>query len=209
MVSYSSHMGIIRSVFAGSVTWIVATAMYVKPDIALGLAIVMAFLSESTYHRGQMRRLHRHNANVSSQLRDAHLQVDGLQRALTHQHSELNSAIEELQRRDAVGSPAARELLKRQEEAMTAASRVLEARHDRNDNVFESMERLMNMQIEQTAKMQRAMSEVLQHLISQPRGHFTMHDSVVVSDASSQDDGLRRQLREVNDWLKQKAVSSP
>ena len=186
-----------------------ATAMYVKPEVALGLAIVMAFLSESTYHRGQMRRLHRHNSNVSSQLREAHLQVDGLQRALTRQHSELNSAIEELQRRDAVGSPAARELLKRQEEAMTAASRVLDARQERTDVVFESMERLLNMQIEQTAKMQQAMSEVLQHLISQPRGHFTMHDSVVVSDSSSQNDAFRRQLREVNDWLQQRAVSSP
>ena len=37
---------------------------------------------------------------------------------------------------------------------MTAASKALEARHEQNDVVFNSMERLLNMQVEQTANMQ-------------------------------------------------------
>jgi len=200
-------MGLIRSVFSGSVAWLLATSLMIHPEMALGMAIVAAFLSESTHHRSELRRVHRHTTDVSTQLREANHQVEQLQRALTKRHVELNTAIEELHRRDAVGSPAARELLKRQEEAMTAASNALEARQERNDVVFNSMERLLNLQVEQTANMQQAMSELLQHLIAQPRGHFTMNDSVLVSDGSSENDLNRQQILELNEWLKQQATS--
>ena len=202
-------MGILRSVFWGSVAWFSATAMLVHPEMALGLAIVVAFLSESTHHGAELGRMHRDGRLLSDQLRVANRQVEELERALTRRHLELNNAIEELQRRDAVGSPAARELLKRQEEAMTAASNALEARHERNDVVFVSMERLLNMQVEQTANMQQAMSSLLQHLISQPRGHFTMRDSVLVNEGSGPDHNLTDTFAEVNAWLAEEAAPSP
>ena len=202
-------MGILRSVFWGSVAWFSATAMLVHPEMALGLAIVVAFLSESTHHGAELRRMHRDGRLLSDQLRVANRQVEELERALTRRHLELNNAIEELQRRDAVGSPAARELLKRQEEAMTAASNALEARNERNDVVFDSMERLLNMQVEQTANMQQAMSNLLQHLISQPRGHFTMRDSVLVNEGSGPDRSLTDTFAEVNAWLAEEAAPSP
>lgn len=181
----------------------------VHPEMALGLAIVVAFLSESTHHGSELRRMQRDGQALSNQLRAANRQVEELERALTRRHVELNNAIDELQRRDAVGSPAARELLKRQEEAMNAASNALEARHERNDVVFNSMERLLNMQVEQTANMQRAMGELLQHLISQPRGHFTMRDSVLVNEGTNQDRALSDTFAEVNAWLSEEAASSP
>jgi hypothetical protein len=189
--------------------WVGATSMMVHPEMALGFAIVVAFLSESTHHRGELRRMRRQANDVSTQLRAANLHVEDLQRALTQRHLELNKAIDELRRRDAVGSPAARELLKRQEEAMTAASRALEARQERNDVVFNSMERLLNVQVEQTAKMQEAMGNLLQHLISQPRGHFTMNDSVMVSEGSQDGDVHQRHLRDINEWLRLQSASSP
>ena len=120
----------------------------------------------------------------------------------------METAIEELQRRDAVGSPAARELLARQEEAMNAASNALKARHERNDVVFDSMERLLNMQVEQTANMQRAMSDLLQHLISQPRGHFSMSDSVLVQERDG-GPAASETFAELNEWLSREAASSP
>jgi hypothetical protein len=202
-------MGLVRSVFFGSLAWFFATSMMVHPEMALGFAIVVAFLSESTHHRGELRRMHRKTNEVSTQLRAANLHVEDLQRALNQRHIELNRAIDELQRRDAVGSPAARELLKRQEEAMTAASRALEARQERNDVVFNSMERLLNVQVEQTAKMQEAMGNVLQHLIAQPRGHFTMNDSVVVSESAPESEAQQHHLREINEWLRLQSASSP
>jgi hypothetical protein len=201
-------MGLIRSVIFGSLAWFGATSMMVHPEMALGFAIVVAFLSESTHHRAELRRMHRQSTEVSTQLRAANLHVEELQRALTQRHLELNNAIDELQRRDAVGSPAARELLKRQEEAMMAASRALEARQERNDTVFNSMERLLNGQVEQTAKMQEAMARLLQHLISQPRGQFTMNDSVVVSEGGQQSDAHQRHLDEINEWLRLQSAPS-
>jgi hypothetical protein len=202
-------MGLIRSVLFGIITWVLALEMMIVPETALGLAIVVAFLSESTHHRSELRRMHRHSNGISNQLSAANHQVEELQRALTRRHVELNTAIDELQRRDAVGSPAARELLKRQEEAMNTVSRALEIRHERNDVVFNSMERLLNLQVEQTANLQMAMAELLQHLISQPRGHFTMNDSVLVSDSASGNDTYKQQMREINAWLKEQAASSP
>jgi len=202
-------MGLVRSVFFGSMAWVGATSMMVHPEMALGFAIVVAFISESTHHRGELRRMRRQANDVSTQLRAANLHVEGLQRALTQRHLELNKAIDELRRRDAVGSPAARELLKRQEEAITAASRALEARQERNDVVFNSMERLLNVQVEQTAKMQEAMGNLLQHLISQPRGHFTMNDSVMVSEGGQEGDVHQRHLRDINEWLRLQSASSP
>ena len=71
------------------------------------------------------------------------------------------------------------------------------------------MERLLNMQVEQTANMQRAMSDLLQHLISQPRGHFTMSDSVLVQEQRNQDTGLSETFNLINEWLDAEAVSSP
>ena len=202
-------MGLVRSVFFGSMAWVGATSMMVHPEMALGFAIVVAFISESTHHRGELRRMRRQANDVSTQLRAANLHVEDLQRALTQRHLELNKAIDELRRRDAVGSPAARELLKRQEEAITAASRALEARQERNDVVFNSMERLLNVQVEQTAKMQEAMGNLLQHLISQPRGHFTMNDSVMVSEGGQEGDVHQRHLRDINEWLRLQSASSP
>ena len=181
--------------------------MMVHPEMALGLAIVVAFLSESAHHSAELGRMRRDGHQLASQLREANGQVESLQRALTRRHVELNTAIEELQRRDAVGSPAARELLKRQEEAMTAASKALEARQERKDVVFNSMERLLNMQVEQVANMQQAMGDLLQHLISQPRGHFTMSDSVLVQERGG--GGLDETFAELNEWLSREAVSSP
>ena len=182
--------------------------MMVQPEMALGLAVVVAFLSESTNHGTELRRMQRSSRELTTQLREANGQVENLERALTRRHIELNTAIEELQRRDAVGSPAARELLDRQEEAMRAASNALKARHERNDVVFDSMERLLNMQVEQTANMQQAMSNLLQHLISQPRGHFNMSDSVLVQERGA-GPAEHETFAELNEWLSREAASSP
>ncbi|HII27255.1 MAG TPA: hypothetical protein HA353_02455 [Candidatus Poseidonia sp.] len=201
-------MGIVRSVFWGGLAWFGATSMMVHPEMALGLAVVVAFLSESTNHGASLRRMQRASRDLSTQLQEANGQVENLERALTRRHVELNAAIEELQRRDAVGSPAARELLDRQEEAMKAASNALKARHERNDVVFDSMERLLNMQVEQTANMQQAMSDLLQHLITQPRGHFTMSDSVLVQERGSVP-AANETFAELNEWLSGEAASSP
>lgn len=201
-------MGLVRSLFFGCLAWLTATHLMVHPKMALAIGTAVAFLSESTHHGAELRRMQRQSNRVSNQLQAANWRVEELQRALTRRHMELNEAIEELQRRDAIGSPAARMLLKRQEEAMEATTNALEARQERSDVVLESLERLLNVQVEQTAKMQEAMSDVVQHLLAQPRGNFSVNDSVLVSESSSSADRHRSQLEEVNDWLRRQSVSS-
>jgi uncharacterized protein with von Willebrand factor type A (vWA) domain len=175
----------------------------------------MAFFSEAAHHQSELSAIRRHNKTMVSHLREANFQIDGLETALTRRHVELNSAIEELHRRDAVGSPAARELLKRQEEAMDAATLALDNRQERSNIVLESMERLLSFQAEQTAKMQQNMADLLQQIALQPRGNVTMQDSVLVQDMKpapsiEQTNHTRIDaLREINDWLKRESVSSP
>lgn len=190
-------MGIVRSVFWGSVAWFSATALMVNPGKALALAIVVAFLSESTHHSSELRRMQNDGKALSNQLRAANHQVEELKRALTRRHVELNNAIDELQRRDAVGSPAARELLKRQEEAMNAQSSALEDRTSRQDRMFVAMERLLAFQTEQTAAIQQSLAELLTQLASEPRQHVTMTDSVLVQNR--EEEKMRRQFRRMSD----------
>lgn len=202
-------MGFLRSIISGSIAWFTATAFLVHPQSALAIAIVVAFLSESAQHSASLTRMRRHGREVTHHLREANSHIEELERALTRRHIELNNAIEEIHRRDAVGSPAARELLKRQEEAMAAASNALEARHERSDVVLDSMERMLNVQVDQTAKMQQAMSDLLQHMMQQPRANVTMTDSVLVQETNAVARQHREQFRELNEWLSRQAASSP
>jgi hypothetical protein len=208
-------MGILRSLSIATLTWFTATAFLFHPQLALALSILMAFFSEATHHHSEMRTMQRHHREMVGHLREANAHIEGLEAALTRRHIELNTAIEELQRRDAVGSPAARELLKRQEEAMEAASRALDSRQERSNIVLESMERLLSFQAEQTANMQQTMGDLLAQIALQPRGNVTMQDSVLVQDMNARTSAVRTQhtgseaLKEINEWLKKEAVSSP
>ena len=60
--------------------------MMVHPEMALGLAIVVAFLSESTHHGAELRRMQRDGRELATQLRAANGQVENLERALTRRH---------------------------------------------------------------------------------------------------------------------------
>jgi hypothetical protein len=91
--------------------------------------------------------------------------------------------MEEINRRDAVGSPAARELLSRQEQAMNAQSKAIEARSNRNEALLDSLERLLVMQSDQTSRIQLTLADVLQKLALEPRQSLMLQDSVLVQDA--------------------------
>ena len=151
-------MGIVRSVFWGSVAWFSATAMMVHPEMALGLAIVVAFLSESAHHSAQLSRVRRDGtARLNSAKQTTRWRAAGA----TRRHVELNTAIEELQRRDAWAVRGAG-VVKRQKKAMTAAPTHSRRAGTKRRGV-DSMERLLNMQVEQVANMQQAMGNLLQH----------------------------------------------
>jgi len=124
--------------------------------------------------RGLKQHLHRSS-----------LHIEELQFHLQKTNQELHTAIEEINRRDAVGSPAARELLSRQEQAMNAQSKAIEARSDRNEALLDSLERLLVMQSDQTSRIQLTLADVVQKLAMEPRQKLMLQDSVLVQDAPS------------------------
>jgi len=110
-----------------------------------------------------------------------------------------------------VGSPAARELLKRQEEAMSATARILEDRDDRNNLVLKSMQELLDYQAQQTQKLQQTLADVLERVALQARGTITMQDSVMVNEPSGSNNGKSKNLQriqELREWLAMETATS-
>ena len=112
-------------------------------------------------------------------------QICDMKRALDVTTKDLKDALDELHRRDAIGSPAARELLTRQEEAMKAQKIALARSTDRSFETLESLERMIISQGEQTARVQEVLSVVLEKLALEPRQNINMRDSVLTQENHS------------------------
>ena len=142
-------------------------------------------MAESSYHRGQQQKLFRQSNILRNELEYSGREIFQLQSELSTTNTNLVLAINEIQRRDAVGSPAARRLLSRQEEAINAQTLVMETHGGRQDNTLDSMNRLLMMQATQTAKMQQTLVDVLNKLLHEPRQNVTMQDSVLVQESNT------------------------
>ena len=151
-------------------------------DLAFGGAVATAFLIESAQHRARQHHLMDQSRGLKQHLHRSGLHIEELQFNLKKTSKELGAAMEEIHRR-AVGSPAARELLSRQEMAMKAQSKAIEDRSNRNEALLDSLERLLVMQSDQTARIQQTLADVLRKLAMEPRRHLLLQDSVLVQDA--------------------------
>jgi hypothetical protein len=178
-------MGIVRSFVFGTLTWVILMELRTGPELALGGAVAAAFLVESAQNRSRQHRLMEQSRGLKQHLHRSSLHIEELQFHLQKTNQELHTAIEEINRRDAVGSPAARELLSRQEQAMNAQSKAIEARSDRNEALLDSLERLLVMQSDQTSRIQLTLADVVQKLAMEPRQRLMLQDSVLVQDSPS------------------------
>ena len=176
-------MGIVRSFVFGTLTWVILMELRTGPELALGGAVAAAFLVESAQNRSRQHRLMEQSRGLKQHLHRSSLHIEELQFHLQKTNHELHTAMEEINRRDAVGSPAARELLSRQEQAMNAQSKAIEARSDRNEALLDSLERLLVMQTDQTSRIQLTLADVVQKLAMEPRQRLMLQDSVLVQDA--------------------------
>lgn len=181
--SYLLCMGIVRSFVFGTLTWMILMELRTGPELALGGAVAAAFLVESAQNRSRQHRLMEQSRGLKQHLHRSSLHIEELQFHLQKTNHELHTAMEEINRRDAVGSPAARELLSRQEQAMNAQSQAIEARSDRNEALLDSLERLLVMQSDQTSRIQLTLADVVQKLAMEPRQKLMLQDSVLVQDA--------------------------
>ena len=171
-------MGLMRSGIIGICSWSILFLLNVKPHIAIGVGIFSAFLSESMIQANAKSHLRHKATALQTELNVAVHQICDMKRALDLTTKDLRDALDELHRRDAIGSPAARELLTRQEEAMGAQRTALKVSSDRSFETLESLERMIISQGEQTARVQEVLSMVLQQLALEPRQQINMHDSV-------------------------------
>ncbi len=178
-------MGLMRSGIIGICSWSILFLLNVKPHIAIGVGIFSAFLSESMIQANAKSHLRHKATALQTELNVAVHQICDMKRALDLTTKDLRDALDELHRRDAIGSPAARELLTRQEEAMVAQRTALKVSSDRSFETLESLERMIISQGEQTARVQEVLSMVLQQLALEPRQQINMHDSVFTQENNS------------------------
>ena len=178
-------MGLTRSAIIGLMAWGIMTVMHVKHELAIGVGIFSAFLAESMIQANARSHLRHKATSLQTELNIAIDQICDMKRALDVTTKDLRNALDELHRRDAVGSPAARELLARQEEAMEAQKVALDRSTDRSFETLESLERMIISQGQQTSRVQEVLSMVLEKLALEPRQHINMHDSVLTQENHS------------------------
>ncbi|MCS5533771.1 MAG: hypothetical protein NZ736_05900 [Candidatus Poseidoniaceae archaeon] len=169
-------MGIVKSVTIGLMVIMALPILGVDFGIALGISIVSTIFGIIRYLR---------NNALRNQLEYSNRKIFQLQNELSTTNNNLALAIDEILRRDAIGSPATRQLLARQEEAINAQTIAIEAHSGRNDAALEGMNRLLMMQAKQTSKMQQTLVDVLNKLLHEPRQNVTMQDSVLVQESNS------------------------
>ena len=178
-------MGLARSAIVGILSWTLMTLMRTPHDVAIGVGIFSAFITESVIQANARSHLPHKASRLQTELGLAVVQINDMKRALNQTTRELKGALDELHRRDAVGSPAARELLQRQEEALEAQKLALEHSTDRSFETLESLERMLISQGAQTARVQEVLSMVLEKLALEPRQHINMRDSVLTQENHS------------------------
>ena len=178
-------MGIGRSAIVGVAAWALMTIVRVPHDVALGVGIFSAFITESMIQSNTRGHLKHKASNLQNELNIAIGQIVDMKRALEVTTTDLRDALEELHRRDAIGSPAARELLARQEEAIKVQKVALDRSTDRSIETLESLERMNVSQGQQTTRVQEVLSMVLEKLALEPRQHINMRDSVLTQENNS------------------------
>ena len=178
-------MGLMRSIIIGACSWWILVMVDVKPPIAIAVGISTAFFTEAMIQANARSHLRHKATSLQTELNIAIGQLSDMKRALDLTTCDLRDALDELHRRDAIGSPAARELLARQEEAMEVQQTALKVSSDRSFETLESLERMIISQGEQTARVQEVLSMVLEKLALEPRQHISMRDSVLTQENNS------------------------
>jgi hypothetical protein len=178
-------MGIGKSAVVGVAAWALMMLIQVQHGVALGVGVFTAFFTESMMQANMRGQLKHKASNLQTELNIAIGQICDMKRALELTTTDLRTALEELYRRDAVGSPAARELLARQEGAMKAQKVALDRSTDRSFETLESLERMIISQGQQTTRVQEVLSVVLEKLALEPRQQINMHDSVLTQENHS------------------------
>lgn len=184
-------MGLIKSFSAGVGSYWISMLIWHDGLIAFWAGILGFFFVERITYGAHKRKLIQQHNILNHRLLQANSTIHGMSDQLISNREQLGinndklgKAIVELERRDAVGSPATRELIKRQDEAIATQSSAIAENaksHERALEMFSVLERAVCVQGEQGRKMLDKMSEIVQRLALEPRNTtLTMRDSVLV-----------------------------
>lgn len=175
-------MGLIRTALYAGVTWGVLTLFMVEPTLALSVSIFLGVLIESTQHSAEVNELMKQGRSLRHQLSSSNTRIGQLQAALQKTSRDLNSAVLEINRRDAIGSPATRALLDRQEEALLAQKKALNSHGLKNEEMMIRLSTLVEQQHLQNNKMQESLTDLIEKLANKPSQNVNLTDSIMVQE---------------------------
>lgn len=175
-------MGLIRTALYAGVTWGVLTLFMVEPTLALSVSIFFGVLIESTQHSAEVNELMKQGRSLRHQLSTSNTRIGQLQAALQKTSRDLNSAVLEINRRDAIGSPATRALLDRQEEALLAQKKALNSHGLKNEEMMIRLSTLVEQQHFQNNKMQESLTDLIEKLANKPSQNVNLTDSIMVQE---------------------------
>ena len=175
-------MGLIRTGLYAGVTWGVLTLFMVEPTLALSVSIFLGVLIESTQHSAEVNELMKQGRSLRHQLSSSNTRIGQLQAALQKTSRDLNSAVLEINRRDAIGSPATRALLDRQEEALLAQKKALNSHGLKNEEMMIRLSTLVEQQHFQNNKMQESLTDLIEKLANKPSQNVNLTDSIMVQE---------------------------
>lgn len=158
------------------------TLFMVEPTLALSVAIFLGVLIESTQHSAEVNELMKQGRSLRHQLSSSNTRIGQLQAALQKTSRDLNSAVLEINRRDAIGSPATRALLDRQEEALLAQKKALNSHGLKNEEMMIRLSTLVEQQHFQNNKMQESLTDLIEKLANKPSQNVNLTDSIMVQE---------------------------
>ena len=184
-------MGLIRTALYSGVTWGVLTLFMVEPTLALSVSIFLGVLIESTQHSAEVNELMKQGRSLRHQLSSSNTRIGQLQAALQKTSRDLNSAVLEINRRDAIGSPATRALLDRQEEALLAQKKALNSHGLKNEEMMIRLSTLVEQQHFQNNKMQESLTDLIKKLANKPSQNVNLTDSIMVQEMPQESSSMR------------------
>ena len=193
----------IRTALYAGVTWGVLTLFMVEPTLALSVSIFLGVLIESTQHSAEVNELMKQGRSLRHQLSSSNTRIGQLQAALQKTSRDLNSAVLEINRRDAIGSPATRALLDRQEEALLAQKKALNSHGLKNEEMMIRLSTLVEQQHLQNNKMQESLTDLIEKLANKPSQNVNLTDSIMVQEMPQDSSSMNSTRKEKSNYYSQ------
>ncbi len=125
-VCINDRMPRLRAVIAGCITAGALTLQIFDPIIAFGTGLCVMLLVDLPFNAVEKKRLRISHATQVRNLQQANIQIHHLAHRIELQAGQLTGALSELERRDSVGAPEARNLIESQRATLAVQAKAME-----------------------------------------------------------------------------------